>query len=593
MTVIVAILSIMDTQNNTTVVKLPTIPLAPLLESFVPGLSIVSSLFSSYYNVDITHYLSIVLLLGALSWSINYSKTVLWGYVQEYFISTAEVRLDDEMFNYLMYWVSKQNLSKSSARFVAGTKTSSDLVYAEDDSDDGVQGDDDDEEGLNEDFDKHWTKLMQRDKIKTIHYTPSNGMHIFRYKGRFLAFTREKSDQQILYRVSQAEQIYISCLGRNSRIIKDLLEEAQRTYMEKDGTKTVIYRGSGLGMDVYWVRCLSRPPRPLSTVVLDEGQKRMLTSDMREYLHPRSRRWYSNRGIPYRRGYLLTGPPGTGKTSLCFALAGLFSLSIYVVSLNAKSLTEDSLATLFRDLPWRCIVLLEDIDAAGLTNKRSDDTPNEAEKDSNLPNQAKEGTVANGTTSSETPAAPTPPTGISLSAFLNIIDGVASGEGRILVMTTNHIEKLDPALLRPGRVDMTIGFGFAETHTIRGLFKAIYVSLEADKPKKRHEMNGSALIHEKPKTTSSAGTKAPMASPDSSTDPTRYRYHGKSDEEIDILATDFSNRMPSGEFTPAEIQGYLLKYKRDPEAAIEKIEEWMDSTRLEREKRKLGEKKAV
>ncbi|MCJ1236697.1 hypothetical protein MMC14_004679 [Varicellaria rhodocarpa] len=585
----------MEIQSNTSVPtsKLPTISLAPLLESFVPGLSVVSSLFSSYYNVDITHYLSIVLLLGALSWSINYSKTVLWGYVQEYFISTAEIRLDDEMFNYLMYWVSKQNLSKSSARFVAGTKTNSDLVYASDDSDDGVQGDEDDEEGLNEDFDKHWTKLMQRDKIKTLHYTPSNGMHIFRYKGRFLAFTREKNEQQIVYRVSQAEQIYISCLGRNSRIIKDLLEEAQRTYMEKDGTKTVIHRGSGLGMDVYWVRCLSRPPRPLSTVVLDEGQKQMLTSDMREYLHPRSRRWYSNRGIPYRRGYLLTGPPGTGKTSLCFALAGLFSLSIYVVSLNAKSLTEDSLATLFRDLPWRCIVLLEDIDAAGLTNKRSDDPPSEAEKDPNQPNQPKEGAVANGTTSSETPTAPTPPAGISLSAFLNIIDGVASGEGRILVMTTNHIEKLDPALLRPGRVDMTIGFGFAETHTIRGLFKAIYVSLEADKPKKRHEMNGTPPIHEKSKSTSSVGTKTSPASLDSSTDPTRYRYHGKSDEEIDVLATEFSNRMPSGEFTPAEIQGYLLKYKRDPEAAIEKIEEWMDSTRLEGEKRKLGEKKAV
>ena len=429
----------MEIQNNTSVPapKLPPVPLTPLLESFIPGLSIVSSLFSSYYNIDITHYLSIILLLGALSWSVNYSQTVLWGYIQEHFVSTAEIRLDDEMYNYLMYWVSKQNLSKSSARFVAGTKTNSDLVYAEDDPYDGVQGDEDDEVGLNEDFDKYWTKLMQRDKIKTLHYTPSNGMHIFRFKGRFLAFTREKSEQQIMYRVSQADQLYISCLGRNAQIIKDLLEEAQRAYMEKDGTKTVIYRGSGLGMDVYWVRCLSRPPRPLSTVVLDEGQKQMLTSDMREYLHPRTRRWYSNRGIPYRRGYLLTGPPGTGKTSLCFALAGLFSLSIYVVSLNAKSLTEDSLATLFRDLPWRCIVLLEDIDAAGLTNKRSNEPSSEAEKDPNQPDQPKEGAVTNGSAATkETPTVTTPPAGISLSAFLNIIDGVASGEGRILVMVS-------------------------------------------------------------------------------------------------------------------------------------------------------------
>ena len=583
----------MEFQNSTNVPipKLPPVPLAPLLESFVPGLSIISGLFSSYYNVDLSQYISAILLLGALSWSVNYSKNVLWGYVQEYFMSTAEIRLDDEMYNYLMYWVSRQNLSRSSTNFVAGTRTNSDLVYEDNDSDDGVQGDDDDEEGLNEDFDKYWTKLMQRDKIKTLFYTPSNGMHLFRYKGHFLAFTREKSEQQVVYRPNQAEQIYISCLGRNAQVIKDLLEEAQRAYVEKDGTKTVIYRGNGL--DSYWVRCLSRPPRPLSTVVLDEGQKQMLTSDMREYLHPRTRRWYSNRGIPYRRGYLLTGPPGTGKTSLCFALAGLFSLSIYVVSLNAKALTEDSLATLFRDLPWRCIVLLEDIDAAGLTNKRGDEPSSETEKDPNHPDQPKEGAAANGTAANETSSARTPPAGISLSAFLNIIDGVASGEGRILVMTTNHIEKLDPALLRPGRVDMTIGFGFAETHTIRGLFKAIYVSLEADGPKRRHEMNGSLTARPKFKNGKPIDTKKQASATDISMTVTRYRYHGKSDDEIDALATKFADRMPSGEFSPAEIQGYLLQHKRDPEGAIEKVEEWMDSIRLDRERRRAGEKKPL
>ena len=139
---------------------------------------------------------------------------------------------------------------------------------------------------------------------------------------------------------------------------------------------------------------------------------------------------------------------------------------------------------------------------------------------------------------------------------------------------------------------MTIGFGFAETHSIRGLFKAIYVSLEADKPKRRHEMNGKVVTHEKSTTSTSIETEKQSASQDSSIQAIRYRYHGKSDEEIDALAIRFSDRMPSGEFTPAEIQGYLLKHKRDPESAVENIEEWMDSMRLEREKRKVGEKTA-
>ena len=63
--------------------------------------------------------------------------------------------------------------------------------------------------------------------------------------------------------------------------------------------------------------------------------------------------------------------------SLCFALAGLYHLKIYVVSLNSKALTEESLESLFQTLPLRCIVLLEDIDAAGLTNKRVENTPDE------------------------------------------------------------------------------------------------------------------------------------------------------------------------------------------------------------------------
>ena len=87
--------------------------------------------------------------------------------------------------------------------------------------------------------------------------------------------------------------------------------------------------------------------------------------------HPATARWYANRGIPYRRGYLFHGPPGTGKTSLAFALAGFFGLHIYAVSLLDSTLTEEELGTLFKDLPPRCIVLLEDIDVAGLARNEA------------------------------------------------------------------------------------------------------------------------------------------------------------------------------------------------------------------------------
>src|SRR6201999_2552221 len=117
-------------------------------------------------------------------------------------------------------------------------------------------------------------------------------------------------------------------------------------------------------------------------------------------------------------------------------------------------LTEDGLEALFHNLPRRCVVLLEDIDTAGITEKRE----REESDQEKLIDKATNGTAG----------ATAIPKGISLSALLNVIDGVASSEGRILVMTTNHIEKLDSALLRPGRVDMTIGFGNADTATIGG-----------------------------------------------------------------------------------------------------------------------------
>jgi len=73
--------------------------------------------------------------------------------------------------------------------------------------------------------------------------------------------------------------------------------------------------------------------------------------------------WYKDKGVPYRRGYLLYGPPGTGKTSFTLAVAGALNMSICYLNLGARNLDDDSLNRCLNNAPARSIILLEDIDA--------------------------------------------------------------------------------------------------------------------------------------------------------------------------------------------------------------------------------------
>ena len=94
-----------------------------------------------------------------------------------------------------------------------------------------------------------------------------------------------------------------------------------------------------------------------------------MIEDISDFLKPETEKQYNEKGIPYRRGYLLYGPPGTRKTSTIYTLAGYFNLSIYFIPL--ASLEEDHVITLFRQLPRRYIVLLEDFDRTGIQDNQS------------------------------------------------------------------------------------------------------------------------------------------------------------------------------------------------------------------------------
>lgn len=247
---------------------------------------------------------------------------------------------------------------------------------------------------------------------------PGPGTHYFRYQGAWIQLKRERDSKLMdLHSGIPWETVTLTTLSRDRYLFPRLLKEARELADREKAGKTVVYTAWG----AEW-RPFGKPrrKREVGSVVLAEGQGERVEDDLRTFL---SRgKWYADRGIPYRRGYLLHGPPGSGKTSFIQALAGNLNYNICLLNLSERGLTDDKLNHLLGITPERSIVLLEDIDAA--FNRRVQ-------------------TSEDGFKSS-----------VTFSGLLNALDGVASAEERIIFMTTNHFNRLDPALVRPGRVDV-------------------------------------------------------------------------------------------------------------------------------------------
>lgn len=355
--------------------------------------------------------------------------------------------------------------------------------------------------------------------------------------------------------------------------IKALLKHVKVQYYNNHHARTIVKRPSPQNLRRYggrhcWQQVADRPIRDMKTVVLDGHQKVQVLADINEYLHPTTPRWYANRGIPLRRGYLFHGPPGTGKTSLSFALAGVFGLDIYVISLLEPTLTEEDLGALFSSLPRRCVVLLEDIDSAGLRRPAGQENEDgKAKKDGQGSEGEKEMTqdwkVSDLAKALKKESGNDDKKGISLSGLLNAIDGVASHEGRVLIMTTNVPESLDEALIRPGRVDLQVGF----THATREQARELFIRMYETDPDRRPRAAVSGLDQTGTPDATALLAKAAAGLHDLDI----------SVEALPAVAEEFAGKIPDGRFSPAEIQGYLLKRKKLPRKAVEEADQWVEA----------------
>lgn len=265
----------------------------------------------------------------------------------------------------------------------------------------------------------------ERGKGSGTDFTLGFGDHFIWVKRRPVWVNRVRSDKSITggY-VSSAfldETVTLTTIGRSHRIIRHIVDSAKSLSQSVDDIRVQFFNE---GSYDYGVR---RIKRPLSSIFIPESQKQRIVHDIERFYANRDR--YTKRGTPWRRGFLLRGLPGTGKTSLIFALASHFEKNVKMINL-ANVGGDNNLMTAINEAGDNCFIVIEDVDSVGVTHNR--ETVHDTTE---LKDEQDKGTL-------------------TLAGILNAIDGISSPEGRVLFFTSNHAELLDPALIRPGRVDM-------------------------------------------------------------------------------------------------------------------------------------------
>lgn len=596
--------------------------------------SLVQPLVGGAAGSSVIDGMKLVVLGGTVETARRVSSSA-WSHFVNSFFLTAHFSEEDYPYDWLMLWLSRQPEWQRSREFETTTRSSSGFARTADNS----FGDDEDDDEEDDEPGKVKTRVVFQPTFDTTHT-------IF-YRGHWLRIKRGRKNDG-----SGCEVLSISVVARNNSILKQLVLQAKREYEAEAVHRIQIYFADSHGS---WRWTDSRHKRPMGSIVLNPGVKEMLLGDTRDFL--KSEQWYADRGIPFRRGYLLHGVPGSGKSSLIHAIAGELMLDIYVVSLSSSWISDSTLTTLMGRVPSRCILLLEDLDAA-FTRSVSRDKNSSGNPDGNN----NEGD--NDQNNTTTPAGPS--TGrrrhqrdqlsdvntLSLSGLLNALDGVAAAEGRLLFATTNHLERLDPALSRPGRMDVWIEFKNASKWQAEALFRNFFPSVEEPaaacngvpppgptlsdmdeaelegidipSPPQTPSSGSSTLwslspsfasstssLPPSPKNNSAATSKGSKALPQFGANNQAYlpppvEEHIASSQhsakpldaaKLALLAKRFADAIPEEEFSVAALQGYLLKHKSNPDKAADEAAEWVVSERemkvrlkVEKEKREKEEK---
>jgi chaperone BCS1 len=357
----------------------------------------------------------VLMILGGVLYYFKRLPWLIYDFIERFFIVKLEILDEDEAYQWMQLWLAER-LHRTLSMSVM-TKRSQPRIVNEDEP------------------------CPARGK-PTVHLVPGVGTYFFWYRGRLVILDRNRWENPASIISASAgsqnpthhkESFTLRIFSRNKDLVRQLVEECRQKAIPDDDRIDILVANYGC-----WSLGTRVKPRSLGSVILDGDQAGQLLADMKAFLAGAD--WYRNIGIPYRRGYLLHGPPGNGKTSIVKAVASELNMNIYLLMLSDPDMNDNRINDLLAKVPEKSILLLEDIDCAFTRRKRTN---------------GKEG-------------------GLTFSGLLNAIDGIASAEGRIIVMTTNHLDRLDPALIRPGRADVKLSIGNATADQARRLFERFF-----------------------------------------------------------------------------------------------------------------------
>jgi chaperone BCS1 len=240
--------------------------------------------------------------------------------------------------------------------------------------------------------------------------------------------------------ISVYSNMYLYTPDEHKDILMDFIKNAKAYYItnvldkKKEVNKVTVYI-----WEDYWDVLHKHPQRNLETIYLKDDIKEQLVDKIENFIKPETEELYNKFGIPYKINILLEGYPGTGKTSIIYAIASYLELSVAILNFD-KDMTDIKFMRALRRLPEKTILILEDIDVLFRERKEND----------------------------------THTSVLTFSGLLNCLDGIASSYKQMVFMTTNYKCNLDKALYRPGRIDFSVHFDYADKIQTEKMYSIFY-----------------------------------------------------------------------------------------------------------------------